>query len=81
MKPRKNEKQQVTIFVLEESHQWVYIRTYRATRTKNAELYNKISRSPGSRGQPTRLSIKGRSARCELKKNTFRCCCFVLSVW
>ena len=74
----KNKKMK---YLYEESHQWVYIRTYKATRTKKAKLYNRISRSPGSRAQRLRLSIKGRSARCELKKNTFRCCCFVLSVW
>ena len=61
----KNKKMK---YLHEESHQWVYIRTYKATRTKNAKLYNRISRSPGSRAQRLRLSIKGRSDRCELKK-------------
>ena len=71
MKPRKNEKQQVTIFVLEESHQWVYIRTYRATRTKNAELYNKISRSPGSRGQPNKTFYQGKERSLWAEKEYF----------
>ena len=60
MKTRKNEKQQVTIFVLEESHQWVYIRTYRATRTKSAELYNRISRSQRITRTTTKTFYQGK---------------------
>lgn len=58
-------------YLHEESHQWVYIRTYRATRTKNAELYNKISRSPGSRGQPNKTFYQGKERSLWAEKEYF----------
>ena len=71
MKPRKNEKQQVTIFVLEESHQWVYIRTYRATRTKSAELYNRISRSQRITRTTTKTFYQGKERSLWAEKEYF----------